>query len=92
MWRVVIEVVLPLLLPTALYLLWLRTLRPLQHGGAIRWPALPWLWLGGAGIVLLAIVLYLTEYSGGAQDGVYVPPHLEGGRVVPGHFEPKARP
>jgi hypothetical protein len=48
----------------------------------------PWIWLAGAGAVLLAIVLFVvTIHFGSPQEGVYVPPRFEGGRIVPGHME-----
>jgi hypothetical protein len=89
MLRVCLEIILPLLLPTVLYLLWVTALRPSHSAGAISWTGLPWAWLGGAGIVLLAVVLVLFALSGGQHDGTYVPAHLEHGRIVPGHFVPK---
>jgi hypothetical protein len=92
MLRVFLEIVLPLLLPTLLYLLWVGALRPTQPSGAVRSAGMPWLWLGGAGMLLVAIVIFLIVASEGSQQGVYVPPHLQGDRIVPGHFEPKPRP
>jgi hypothetical protein len=100
MLRVFFTIVLPLLLPTALYLLWLR----LAHwspggapeesgrGDAIRWAALPWVWLAGAGALLLALMLFVvTVHFGTAEPGTYVPPRWENGRIVPGHIEPEQR-
>jgi len=90
MLRVVLTIVLPLLLPTALYLLWITTLRSAREGGVIRWTAVPWIWLAGAGAVLLAIVLLVvTVHFGSSQEGVYVPPRWESDRIIPGHIEPK---
>ena len=84
--RVLLTIVLPLLLPTALYLLWVTTLRP--SPGETRWATLPWLWLAGAGVVLLAIVLFVvTVHFGAPQQGVYVPPRWENGHIIPGHME-----
>src|ERR1700740_381142 len=57
MLRVFLTIVLPLLLPTAVYLLWIGTLGSSPEGGAIPWTAVPWIWLAGAGAVLLAVVL-----------------------------------
>jgi hypothetical protein len=91
--RVFLTVVLPLILPTALYLLWLRTARWAESGGTLRWGTLPWLWLAGTGAVLLALVLVVVHVGfGTAQPGVYVPPRWENGHIVPGHIEPKAKP
>ena len=90
MFRVFLTVVLPLLLPTALYLMWVGTFGA-EHGGyAVRWTAVQWIWLAGAGVVLLAIVLFVvTVHFGSPQKGVYVPPRYEGDRIVPGHMEPR---
>ncbi len=90
MLRVLLTIVLPLVLPTALYLLWVRTTQWGEGGGPTRWRALPWLWLAGAGVVLLALVLFVvTVHFGTTEQGVYVPPRYEGGHVVPGHIEPQ---
>jgi hypothetical protein len=90
MLRVFLTIVLPLFLPTALYLLWIGTLGSSPEGGAIPWTAVPWIWLAGAGAVLLAIVLFVvTVHFGAPQEGVYVPPRWQGDRIVPGHIEPQ---
>jgi hypothetical protein len=86
----VLLTILPLLLPTALYLLWVTTLRPARND-AIFWRALPWIWLAGAGVALLAIVLFVvTVHFGTPQEGNYVPPRWENGHIVPGHMERKS--
>lgn len=91
MLRVFLTIVLPLLLPTALYLLWVGTLGFPQEGAAMSWSSVPWVWLAAAGTVLLAIVLVIvTVRFGTPQEGVYVPPRWEAGAIVPGHIEPKA--
>jgi len=89
--RVLLTIVLPLILPTALYLLWVSTVRgPSAPGAEARWAALPWVWLAGAGVVLLAIVLLVvTVHFGAPQQGVYVPPRWQNGHIVPGHIEPQ---
>jgi hypothetical protein len=89
--RILLTIILPLLLPTALYLAWVTVLRPARHDGATQWAALPWLWLAGAGIALLAIVLFvITVHFGAPVEGVYVPPRWQNGHIVPGHIEPKS--
>jgi hypothetical protein len=91
MLRVFLTIVLPLLVPTAIYLLWMGIVGAMQEGSTISWTALPWIWLAGAGVVLLVIVLFVvTVHFGAPQEGVYVPPHLEDGQIVPGHIEPKS--
>ena len=88
--RVFLTIVLPLLLPTALYLVWVTTLRR-RRDGVVAWATWPWVWLAGAGIALLAIVLFfVTVHFGAQQEGVYVPPRWQNGHIVPGHIEPKS--
>jgi hypothetical protein len=90
MLRVVATVVLPLLLPTALYFAWLWAARSLHGGEVLRAGGLPWLWLGAAGAVLLAVVLFVVTVGfGTARQGIYVPPRWENGRIVPAHVEPE---
>jgi hypothetical protein len=97
MLRVFFTIVVPLLLPTALYLAWLRVARwsprgashELPQGETLRSAVLPWLWLAAAGVLLLALVLFVvTVHYGTSQPGTYVPPRWENGRIVPGHIEP----
>ena len=80
---------LPLVLPTVLYLVWLRAARWSQADGAASWRGVPWVWLGLSGIGLTALVLFVvTVHFGTSTQGIYVPPHVEDGRVVPGHIQP----
>ena len=90
MLRLLVTILLPLFLPTALYLLWVTLLRPARRNGTTLWAALPWLWLAAGGVVLLVIVLFVvTVHFGAPQEGVYVPPRWQNGRIVPGHIEPR---
>jgi heme/copper-type cytochrome/quinol oxidase subunit 3 len=73
------------LLPFALYGAYWRLSKRNEGGPA---PAHPWSMLFISGLILVAasfVIWGVTEGSG--QQGVYVPPHLENGRVVPGHVE-----
>jgi hypothetical protein len=102
MLRVFFTIVLPLLAPTALYLVWLRVARWPAEGSSegapageagLRWAAMPWIWLAAAGAALLALVLFVvTVHFGTAQPGTYVPPRWEGGKIIPGHIEPAHKP
>ena len=97
MLRVFLTIVLPLAAPTALYLAWLWYTHyspwGSQPGGALAWAGLPWVWLAGAGALLLALVLFVvTVHFDTSQSGVYVPPHTENGRIIPGHVEPGRSP
>lgn len=83
MGRVFLTIIVPLLLPTALYAAW-RVLA----GKQINVPAV-WLWLAVAGLALASATLVLLSVDFGAsKEGQYVPPHVdEGGAVVPGRIE-----
>jgi hypothetical protein len=86
--RVLATIILPLLLPTALYVLWLALARRAAFAGPAPWRALPWPWLVGVGVVLAALMLYVIGTRiGGAPQGLYVPPQWIGGKVIPGHVE-----
>ena len=94
MLRVIFTIVLPLVLPTAVYLLWMwianrTSLRGSRQGGGVGWAALPWLWLAGTGVLLLVLVLFVvTGHYDSSTPGTYVPPRWENGRIIPGHIEP----
>jgi hypothetical protein len=101
MLRVFLTIVLPLVAPTAIYLAWVRfthwsrwgSQQDLPQAEITRWAALPWLWLAGTGVFLLAIVLFVVTVGfGTSQTGVYVPPRWENGRILPGHIEPGRSP
>jgi hypothetical protein len=87
--RELLTLFLPLVLPTLVYVVWLQATQWSQSNGPPTWRALPWVWLGVTGVALAALVLFVvTVHFGTAQPGVYVPPHVENGQIVPGHIEP----
>jgi hypothetical protein len=87
--REILTLVVPMLLPTLLYLVWRRTMRWSGSGGAVAWHRMPWAWLALSGVALTALVLFvITVGFGTATPGVYVPPHVENGGIVPGYIEP----
>jgi hypothetical protein len=89
MTRILLTIVVPLLLPTLLYLLWLAAARHATFAAPGVWRALPWPWLVGAGVALAALMLYVIGTRiGGSPQGIYVPPQYIDGRVVPGHIVP----
>ncbi len=72
------------LLPFALFSLYAFLMR---QRGAAR-PATPWtlLFVIGLGLVAVSFVIVgLTE--GEKPQGLYVPPHVVNGHIVPGHVE-----
>ena len=90
MTRVLFTVILPLIAPTALYLLWSVTLGRAKPGEPETnlWN-LPWIWLVLAGALCVAAILLAVIQFGGGGEGTYVPPHLSHGTVVPGHIAPE---
>jgi hypothetical protein len=93
MLRVLLTVVLPLLLPTAVYVAWIAFISRSSSGERVRLGALPMVWLALAGVVLLAAVLITVNvHFGEPVSGRYVPPRYEDGRVIPPHVEPLQSP
>jgi hypothetical protein len=84
MLRVLFEIVLPFLAPFLAYGLW----RLLVTGpGRAFADGLPWYALTAAGLLLAgASVLALAFLPGAPPEAIYVPPHMEGSRLVPGQF------
>jgi hypothetical protein len=90
--RFFLTVLLPLVLPTVLYVLWSGSLGRIgQPGQEAEWRALPWTWLAAIGIILAGGVVIAVVQIGGSRGGTYIPPHVENGVVVPGHVEPAGR-
>jgi hypothetical protein len=88
--RILFEYLLPLLLPTAIYALWLarERRRAVTAGTAARaWQDGPWFWLALGGIALTAAVFVATALVEGYQPGSrYTPAQMENGKIVPGEF------
>ena len=93
MLRIMYTYIVPFLLPASIYIAWVsyRTRYVAKHGGeAPQLEQGPWPLLLVLGAILTFAALVVTAFSqGGSPDSTYVPPHLEGGQVVPGHLEPK---
>lgn len=89
--RIVLTYLLPLILPTALYLTWLtlRAKRAEAQGGTAPPPKVPWVWLAAAGLALAMLVAAGTALMGEGRPGdVYRAPYVDdSGKVVPGRFE-----
>ena len=85
MGRVLFTVIIPLALPTVVYILW-RTFAPVRFGGseAIHnndWERMPWLKLSLVGVVLLALTLSYIAIAPGAG-----PPAPEPGAAATGSY------
>ena len=91
--RLLLQVVVPILLPAALYTLWmLAERRRLESAGGRnqpRWADAPWLWLLALGVFFAGLVtMALALFGGESIVGEYVPPQIKDGRIVPGHVVP----
>jgi len=96
MGRILLQVVVPILLPSALYALWMlaerRRLEVAGAPGRQRWVEAPWLWLLALGLFFAGIIaMALALFGGESTVGEYVPPQVKDGRIVPGHVVPPAR-
>jgi hypothetical protein len=91
--RIIFTYIVPFLLPAVVYALWVwyRTNYVARHGGeAPKLEKGPWPLLLFMGAVLAFAVLGATALlRGGDPNDTYVPPHLENGKLIPGHLEPK---
>ena len=78
--RVLLEIVLPFLAPFLVFVLY--TL--LVTRGRRYLERTPWFFLIACGLVLACLSLASLAFLGGhPPGGEYVPPHVEGGRIVP---------
>jgi hypothetical protein len=89
--RAFLTIVVPLVVPTGLYLLWITVFAAPRERAIGGWRSVPWLWLGAAGVLFLVIVLFVVAVGFGTrQEGVYVAPAYVNGRIIPGHVEPRS--
>jgi hypothetical protein len=80
-----IDVVLPFLLPFLAFLVW----RLLVTRGRGLLEQTPWYALTAIGLLLVVVSLVsIAVLPRSDTDVVYVPPRVEDGKVVPGHFVP----
>jgi hypothetical protein len=90
--RAFLAIVLPLALPTALYVLYMTVARrrPGATGVAAQPMEMPWSWLIIAGGIL-AIVTFLALYAfEDAGHGRYHPARIIDGEIKPGYFDDKS--
>jgi hypothetical protein len=77
------------LLPFAAYALWLVTARRPVGPSAWETRTIAWLALSGA-VLMIAVLLLFIHFDRAPPGGVYVPAHMENGRIIEGHIEPPA--
>lgn len=84
--RQFLEILLPLVLPTLIYVAYVALERA---RGATGQPDVPWVWLGAAGGLLVIVTFVAVALLGGAPPtDRYQAPKLENGKIVPGQFQP----
>jgi len=92
MTRILLNYLLPIVLPTAVYFTWVWLSRRRRAGGpqgeAATTRSAPWFWLICAGFTLMAATLVYVALTSGHPPGLkYQAPHYEGGKVIPGQFK-----
>ncbi|HLI13039.1 MAG TPA: DUF6111 family protein [Alphaproteobacteria bacterium] len=89
--RLLLQYLLPLILPTVAYALWLHWRRRRAAIIGARMPAWQegrWFWPIIAGVALTAVVFVAAALWGGyAPDTRYEPARVINGQIVPGRFE-----
>ncbi|MBL8709122.1 MAG: hypothetical protein JNL25_08020 [Rhodospirillaceae bacterium] len=84
--RAFLTVIIPLLLPSAVYWMYLR----IRQRQGLPFREIPYSWLIVAGTVLAIFSLGITWLYHGEEPNLrYVPPQVIDGVVVPGHFLPE---
>jgi hypothetical protein len=89
--RILLEYMLPIILPTVLYIGWLVAEQKRTAAGAAprEIKDAPWIWLLALGVFFAVLIALATALMGPSSiDGIYVPPQLKDGVIVPGHVEP----
>jgi hypothetical protein len=82
MLRILLQYVLPLVLPFLAWLIYARLAHKPERDA-------PWIGLAAAGVGLLAVSLVTWGLLGGSEPGeTYVPARFEDGKLVPGTTEP----
>ena len=92
MTRILLQYVLPLLLPTLIFVAWLMLTRKQGDNREDLWVRFlegPWLWLGVTGFTLMAAgLVYLGLSQGHPPGGTYQAPRYEDGRIIPSQTKP----
>ncbi|HIJ62450.1 MAG TPA: hypothetical protein HPQ04_07130 [Rhodospirillaceae bacterium] len=91
--RILIEYILPVVLPTVLWLAWLVYAQGRAKGQAkgqenLDWQAVPWTWLLAAGLALAMVIATGLTLTEGYRTGGYHPAAIdEHGRMIPGRID-----
>jgi hypothetical protein len=87
--RIFFTYLLPLLLPMAVYFMFMLPAqrRAVAQGREASWEKTPWVLLAAAGVSLLGLTLgMLALHDGEPPWSHYDPPHMEDGHIMPGQF------
>lgn len=89
MTRIILQLVLPFLIPLIAIVAWAWLTRGRAEGGTLeRLQSGPWFWGIVAGFVMLAGGLVTIAFISGVEPGTrIIAPHFEDGRVVPAQVE-----
>ena len=90
--RMLLNYLLPIVLPFAIYGIWLTyarfRARMAGHDGVPEWRDAPWTWLIIACTVLVSLSLASLAFIGGSPiDQKYIPPQYIDGVIVPSRME-----
>lgn len=90
MTRVIFINILLLFTPIMIYGLYVYLFVDRSDGRTV-WKDAPVLWLIGAGVIMaIAMLVTVTSFNTASnKGGVYVPPVMRDGKIIPGHIEPK---
>ena len=81
----------PVLIPLIVYWLWWKNAHAKAKKDGTPAPLFregPWYWAVLSSLVIAGLCFVVLGLSHGGEKGAYVPPHVEDGRVIPGHTEP----
>lgn len=94
--RVFLFFILPIVLPTLMYLGWLYFIRQDDEGEGGKAALVregPWFSLILAGLALMIIGLISVAVTGGmSPGGVYQAPYAKDGKIIPGRMAPQQEP
>lgn len=87
MLRIIVIDAIFFLMPFAAYALWLMmTRRSVTNPDDWQVRTIAWLALAGATLMVIVLVIFV-HLEPGRPGGIYVPPRLENGEIIPGHID-----
>lgn len=77
----------PVLIPLVVYIVWMIRVRNHARRAGEKPPHFgegPWFWAIVVSLGIGVVMFVVLGLSHEGNQGAYVPPHMEGGRIVPG--------